>query len=459
MLAKAPRWLFGMGLLLAAFTYGFAAAYFRFFPFQTVRRAEQALNAMVESWQDRDAIGPLEKQMPRNSEPLLKQQARTLSETKNDELILVSGGMNHFQWEGAPHGLLACVVDRTGNVRHNWTYDTHLWHDELKRADGGSPGYKILGMHLETDGSLLCCMTAKSSWPYGIGLAKFAWSGELLWKKRLFSHHWFTVDDDGRIYVPAQRLTDSPRFVGTTRIRIETLGKHVLDDLVLVLDKHGEQIDQMSVLDVLADSGWIGLLTGPAEMAAELKGAELRITTNDPIHLNDVHVVTSSEAESTRIFNAGDLLLSFRNLNSIAVLDPHSRRIKWMVAGKTVRQHSPRVWDGAILAFDNWGGNREMGGTRLTRIDLQSGEVTSVFPQASTVLPEPFRSPFCGHIDLHPDGERALVTSNGQGLVWEVHLRTGAILWELIKPHFKDASRREHMHTAKYCPDRIHGLD
>lgn len=79
----------------------------------------------------------------------------------------------------------------------------------------------------------------------------------------------------------------------------------------------------------------------------------------DAYHVNDAEPLTAQMAPRFPRFRAGDLLISLRSLNLVAVLDPQTRRIKWLTNSHTLRQHDPD-WepDGTISVFDNQMGRR-----------------------------------------------------------------------------------------------------
>ena len=77
---------------------------------------------------------------------------------------------------------------------------------------------------------------------------------------------------------------------------------------------------------------------------------------------------------------AGDYMVSFRNLNMVAVIDKDTKRIKWALTGNFVRQHDPDILpNGNILLFDNLGGmlkrDRPQGRTRIIEIDSATHQI------------------------------------------------------------------------------------
>lgn len=109
----------------------------------------------------------------------------------------------------------------------------------------------------------------------------------------------------------------------------------------------------------------------------------IRNVTGDPTHLNHVEALSSSMAGEHPLFESGDLLISLRNINIVAVLDTKSLNVKWYSESPFIRQHNPKfVGEGWISIFDN---NRDftergemLGGNRILYLNL-SENVSKVF--------------------------------------------------------------------------------
>jgi hypothetical protein len=68
----------------------------------------------------------------------------------------------------------------------------------------------------------------------------------------------------------------------------------------------------------------------------------------------------------------------------------------------------------------------------------------------SPAPPDQCRTPNAGHLDIHRDSKRVLMTITHQGALWEVNPETGAVEWEYIYVHPGKKGRREPIYTAKY---------
>jgi hypothetical protein len=138
--------------------------------------------------------------------------------------------------------------------------------------------------------------------------------------------------------------------------------------------------------------------------------------------------------------------------------------VKYLVAGRTAAQHSAQFLpDGSVLAFDNMGGNRELGGSRVVRLDLVKGTATTVFPRGAGAL-APVRSVTAGHINVAGGGQRALVSITHQGRIVEIDVESGEPLWVYENTHeigaiLKSDARVTRARFATYGAYYVHNLD
>jgi len=71
----------------------------------------------------------------------------------------------------------------------------------------------------------------------------------------------------------------------------------------------------------------------------------------DPFHTNDIDEYLGEQSD---LFKKGDLVLSFRSLNLLAVIRPSTKKIIWYSFGLTSRQHDPDFTSqNSIIVYDN----------------------------------------------------------------------------------------------------------
>lgn len=438
---NAPKVLLLFSLCCICFAYGLVAGRYKVFPYRVIRDARTAFLALVEAGQPVENSG-----LASYRREVLVPTVTNHTPTVGREFVLVSGGAGCLE-DYNQAGCLAWLMDRDGKIVHIWKFDPSLWKDlrRVSRVPGLSGEPYPVGMHLFDDGGLLVTYQAINAFPFAVGLARFDANSRLLWKKELLTHHWFSVAPDGRIFVPALRVAESPIPIAGTEASITSEDGKIYSDLILVLDASGNVLDEIPMLDALFASGWGGLLTRPN---SPFRSADL--PTNDPLHLNDVELVGDQFAKSQPWLSPDDLLVSFRNINAVGILDAESRRFKWLSAGSTIGQHSPRLCDGGVLILDNLGGDKELGGTRLVKIDFERGVPATLFPRPGVTTPDLCRTLNSGHLDVNRDGNRVLMAVAAEGALWEIDLRSGKVLWEYIYVHPNGDGRRVAINTAKY---------
>jgi Arylsulfotransferase (ASST) len=408
--------LFMLSLCVLMFLYGAFTIQVGIFPHQILREAKVALAAWGEVlWPE-----PLYEFVDANG-AAAPEVVQVPQGWNHDDYILMSGVPYALQSECPTYGCMAWIIDRSGKVHHTWEVDfAALW------ADAPNPGIKDhgriapAGLHLTDQGHLLVSFQSDALFPYGIGMAKFDEDGKVIWKHANYSHHKFSVAPDGLIYTPAHKLLDSPVPLGATRLSIDCDDGKLYSDVILVLNADGQTIEEIDLLDLLVKQNYVGLLGR---------------RSCDPIHLNYVEYVTEEMATASGLAT-GDLVVSSRHLNMIAAIDGRTRTLKWVVAGRTVAQHSPRVMpDGSILAFDNLGGRRESGGSRIVRLTYGRSDVEEIYPGPHAPEGIDFWTEQQGYLEPHPDGRRLLVSLSEQGRVIELDLPSRRVVWELHNSH------------------------
>jgi hypothetical protein len=76
----------------------------------------------------------------------------------------------------------------------------------------------------------------------------------------------------------------------------------------------------------------------------------------DAVHTNTIEVLTPEMAKKSPGWKAGQLLITVRSLDAIAVLDPDTRSIVWAATGPWRRPHDAQfLANGDLLLFDNKG--------------------------------------------------------------------------------------------------------
>jgi hypothetical protein len=146
------------------------------------------------------------------------------------------------------------------------------------------------------------------------------------------------------------------------------------------------------------------------------------------------------------------VLVGFRELDLIAVLDVDEPRVVWTWgAGELDRPHHPTFLpNGHILVFDN-GARR--GYSRVLEVDPRSRAI--VWSYAKRSKPAFFSEARGGATPL-PHGN-VLITESDQGRVFEVD-RGGRVVWEYWNPDFVAGRRRQIYRMSRLIGDALRGI-
>ena len=129
--------------------------------------------------------------------------------------------------------------------------DTNSISDKRKAISGTWRVYPTCA-YLYPNGDILVSYQGNNIFPYPMGLAKFDKDSKLLWKRDGYYHHWFSVDAEGKIYVPGATVVDSPLHVkGYTFIKCKK--KQFPFETVVILDSGGNKIKEIDLHKALMD--------------------------------------------------------------------------------------------------------------------------------------------------------------------------------------------------------------
>ena len=437
---RLPQLLFVAALMLAAFAYGGLGGHYELFPFPVIADGIKTLRTLYEVHTRKDDYSFM-----RSADMLPERAVANRFEfVAGDTLsgpVLWQGGRYQFLEYCPDWGCLAVEYTATGQVAHAYPFR----NDELEQAANAaqsdefpyelSPAASfakdvhVAAMSRYANGDLLVVFYQDGAFPYSAGIARIDRDGHPVWFRRDYSHHWPHIEEDGVALVP-DLLVGSERIAfeggprrGTITLKCRT-GRPYLD-AIRMIDGNGRILKRIGLIDALRNSPFVHLLQ--STLGPDPDGR--REAFCDPLHLNFVRRLRD-DAGGTWGLAPGDLVASLRNLSAFAIVDGASGRVKRLVRGSFLYQHSVHHLTGStFLMFDNHGGDGVHGPSRLLKIDLADSRETTVFPNDQT--PEPLRNLFSdtrGVIDISPDRRRAMVSFTQEGMAVEVRLADGAVL-------------------------------
>jgi hypothetical protein len=306
-------------------------------------------------------------------------------------------------------GTEATLLNMRGAVVHRWEAPFGRAWSRAPHVRYAVPEDKIyiFGCYLFPDGGLLVVYHASGDTPYGYGLAKLDRDSRVVWTYAANAHHAVDVGDDGTIYVLTQQI------VHEMPSGLEFFTTPALVDYLVLLSPDGAELKKIPLLEALRDSPYAALL--PTRMANLDKAWDI-------LHTNFVEVLRPTLTPYFPQFRAGQVLISFRELDALAVVDTDSGAAVWAARGPWRAQHDPHfLSDGHLLVFDNRGSARE---SRVLEYDPQ----TQACPWSYSSEGSPsFTSVIQGRSQRLPNGNTLIVNSK-DGVLMEV-TRAKELVW------------------------------
>jgi len=237
-----------------------------------------------------------------------------------------------------------------------------------------------------------------------------------LWSVTSTFHHDFDVTSDGRLVAPAFH---------TRRVAALAPVRPVRDDVLEVYDRDRRLVDRVSAAELVQQE---------PELLARARAVDHRLLDwrLDVFHTNTVEVLDREVAwPGGPRWPAGAVLVCWRNLDTVAVVDLEGRRILWhWGAGELERPHHPTLLaDGRLLVFDN--GTRR-GWSRVVEVDPGRREIVWEYRADP---PEAFFTSSRGAAQRLPNGNTLIVESDA-GRAFEV-TRQGETVWEYLDPRVR----------------------
>lgn len=392
------------GLALLLFLAGIAAAIFDIFPAPLLKDAYNGGMALYAKWMQYNDVLRTD----------LWQPARTDARGVTiDDAASVQPGYTLYS---SGHEATAYLMTADGRVVHEWHRPfSSVWTADSPIRDP-LPDRNVYFRRLKAfpNGDLLALYEGSGDTPYGYGMVKLDRDSNVLWRYFGRTHHDFDVGPDGRIYV----LTQANR----TKVLpgMEHLDATRLDDFLDVLSPDGQLLTRVPLLEAVAGSRFAHLVHSvPAHSVA------------DPLHTNTVKVLTAGMASAIPGAQPGQVLLSFRDIGAVVVLDVARRDIVWALRGPWYGQHDPDILpNGDLLVFDNLGNfDRPGGRTRILEVDPRTAAIRWRYAGTPD---RPLDSDIRGDQQRLANGD-TLITEASGGRILEV-TRGGRVVWEYVNP-------------------------
>ena len=275
-------------------------------------------------------------------------------------------------------------------------------------------------------------------------LLHLAFDGTRLSKSVLPVHHYAEAMPDGRIAVLTSRSRKIPALFGN---------RAALDNGLAILSPDGTKIEEEhSLYDMLSKRPDLIELQTFRDGGPRMR--------KDFLHANFLQWMPGGAlAERSPLYTAGNVLVTLRRQDAVAVFDLGRDEVIWAWGpGEVVGLHEATVLDdGHILLFDNRGRTYQAedgeGWSRVVELDPLTRKIVWEYRSDP---PADFYSHSRGTA-ARLDNGNTLISSSNQGRVFEV-TPEGEIVWQYRTPHRDAQGHRAVVRAQRYPASFIEPL-
>ena len=398
-------------VIVGAFGYGLAVAHYEIWPFRLIQDSSYAVGSMVRAGEV----------VPRGRRITPPFGAARETFTVRDPARIGDGQFVFLGSDDSTHAYAARLYDTAGRKLHTWRIDYRALDPSRPSSGVDMPhAFQVL-----RDGSAIV------SFDGGDVMARIDACSNPMWIREGIFHHSMTVADDGSVWV--WRADGSHyaqyhyllNFDAETGATIREIG--LIEDII---QKLGQQAE---IFGIRHDYPFRRVDRDPEDRDSV-----------DFFHPNDVDVLSAALAPQFPLFAAGDLLVSFREIDLIAAIDPNTAAVKWWNVGPWLKQHDPDFLpDGRISVYSN---NTGRGRSDILKIDPQTRAVTSDLYDGAVR----FYSAEMGSHQYQPNGN-LLITVPGEGRVLLVSPHGDPIM-EFNNVSTQSREFNEHVENSAWFP-------
>jgi hypothetical protein len=355
-------------LVLVVFAYGVAVGRYRIWPFSIVEEMKGVAHSYLKYGQV----------VPDNRRHIAAPDAPRVPFAIYAPELRAGGHYVFLGWNHNTGSYSAWLYDAEGKRLHTW-----LVNYETLDPDGPSNGSDVPhAFHVLADGSLIV------GFDKGDVMARLDSCSRPIWIRPGIFHHVMDPAEDGSIWTWRADGTAYGHYHYLENFDPRT-GEHI-KGLRLVEDIIRNSDPTQNIFGVRPDYPFRKLDRDPEEQSEV-----------DIFHPNDIEELSTALSPRFPMFELGDLLLSFRSINLVLVIEPNTYRIKWWSHGPWMFQHDPDFRsDGTISVYSN---NTGRGSSAILNINPITRAVTN------NLYDFEFYSEFRGKHQYLPNGNVLIV--------------------------------------------------
>jgi hypothetical protein len=271
---------------------------------------------------------------------------------------------------------------------------------------------------------------------------------------------WKYADPVRSLHHDEERLANGNTLLVCSKdLDIPAISRKLLrDDCLIEVDSKGKIVWEWQTADHFDEFEF------PKEVKAEIMngygggrtgfGAPPPTKGFDYLHMNAASPIPETAGLTDPRFKAGNVIVSYRYINTLAVVDRDTKKIVWKTVNLTIGQHNPHFLPagvpgtGHLLVFDN--GNVDVETNPRHASSRPNSRVLEINPLDMSIAWEytadksnrpiwSFFSHYISGAERQPNGN-TLICEGSNGRIFEV-TPSGEIVWEYVNP-FPNTSGR-----------------
>jgi outer membrane protein assembly factor BamB len=266
---------------------------------------------------------------------------------------------------------------------------------------------------------------------------------------------WRYSDKERSLHHDEERMANgNTMFVCSKELNVPAISNRILqDDCLIEVDPSGKIVWEWQTADHFDEFEFSN------EVKAEILagyGGEARLGLGSPppakafdwAHMNAASPIPESAGHTDARFKPGNVIVSYRYINTLAVVDRETKKIVWKTVNLTIGQHNPHFLPsgvpgtGHILVFDN--GNVDVNTNPRHASSRPNSRVLEINPLTMSIVWEynaeksnrpiwSFFSHYISSAQRQPNGN-TLICEGANGRIFEV-MPDGEIVWEYVNQY------------------------